>query len=375
MRLQQSGRFQQSALLLEGVDMIREAIDVYISGDMWEQAHALAESKAQELVLYVIDNKLNVLTSRGEWDRALELAQSQGESVLGRFSALLAAKHISENDFVAAVGVFVQWGIVPLAENFPLYAGLINGILALPASIDGHDPIVHLRKVIFSLIKQLKEFEPEGSRNLAEFERLFFVIHLAAMKEITKRQGLEVIHAHLCVALLRYCGDVPTDKTFYEAGMACRDTGRINMAYPYLNRFIDISDELEEEEQTVLENLGFENTDIPFDLPLPTSHYLDEEKREDAKNWVLQASLANQDYALSKRPCDSCNTEIYEATSWCYACNSEAEICVVSGYPVLRSNKIQCTSCTKPANREDWNKYITKMRQCPWCNVAQSPSY
>ncbi|PRP88103.1 intraflagellar transport protein [Planoprotostelium fungivorum] len=369
-RFQQIGKFQQSALLLEGVDMLREAIDVYISGDLWSQAQALAESKAQELVLYVIEHKLNILTQRNEWDKALELAQSQGEAVLGRFSALFAAKHISEGDYVAAVGVFVQWGIAPLAENFPLYAGLINGILALPANIDGHDPTVHLRKVIYSLIKQLKEFEPEGSQNLAEFERLFFIIHLAAMKE-----ALTSIHEHLCVALLRYCGDVPTDKTFYEAGMACRDTGRNNMAYNYLNRFVDISEELEEEEPTVLENTGFENTDIPFDLPLPTSHYLDEEKREDAKNWVLQASLTNQEYVLSKRNCDGCSSEIYEASSWCYACSAETEVCIVSGYPVLRSNKIQCTSCTKSANREDWNKYIAKMRQCPWCNTPQSPSY
>ena len=74
------------------------------------------------------------------------------------------------------------------------------------------------------------------------------------------------------------------------------------------------------------------STDIPVDLPIPTSQYLNEEQREDAKNWVLSVSIdSGTEHRLTTRPCDTCSAEIYEASSWCYQCNTDYEICVVTG--------------------------------------------
>ena len=40
----------------------------------------------------------------------------------------------------------------------------------------------------------------------------------------------------LAISLLHYCGELPGDKLFYEAGMLCKDIGWTNMAFVFLNR-------------------------------------------------------------------------------------------------------------------------------------------
>ena len=76
------------------------------------------------------------------------------------------------------------------------------------------------------------------------------------------------------------------------------------------------------------------------------------------------------EHRLTTRPLAIFSAEIYEASSWCYQCNTDYEICVVTGICLLRilsnfcriscpsSTKINCTSCAKSANREDWNKFL-----------------
>lgn len=56
----------------------------------------------------------------------------------------------------------------------------------------------------------------------------------------------------------------------------------LNMAFVFLNRFLDISEAVEEHDtsSTTLDNSDFAETEIPFDFPLPEKQFLCDADRE-----------------------------------------------------------------------------------------------
>lgn len=146
-----------------------------------------------------------------------------------------------------------------------------------------------------------------------------------------------------------------------------------NMAFVCWNRFLDISEAIEESDASMLENVDFQHTDVPFDVPLP-DRCLAEGKREEVRDWVLQVSLDQRIHQeLDKRLCEECGVSTYDAGLVCHNCSAKFEPCVVTGYPVGRT-KAKCTGCGKHANKDDWNKFVTIEKVCPWCASSQSYS-
>lgn len=369
-------RFQQAADKLEEVDDVAAAIDVYVMGEMWEQARALAASKAPEFLEHIAELKLRALVARNEWDKVFEIARAQGQDVLGKFLAQYATALVKEDQITQAISVFVKHGAIPINENFALYRELARTVFQMPGdSEELEQPMTLLRKMMFKLVQNLHEADAP-SASVTEFERFAMIAHLNCLKEQAKLNQLPQLVAKICTSLIRYAGDVPADKAYYEAGVACKEVNATNMAFVFLNRYLDLAEALEEGDATILENADFENTDVPYDIPLPKRQYLDEDRRESVRSWVLQSSLdTSMNQTLSTRPCDNCAVELYEASTICYQCKNTYDCCIVTGYPVLRNSKINCTSCGKPANREDWNKWVVKCKVCPWCNSTQTPSY
>ena len=68
---------------------------------------------------------------------------------------------------------------------------------------------VSLRKMLFRLVASLKELDDINQTQLQQFQRLSLIAHLAALKDISKNQGLGPIYAKLSTALIRYCGKNP----------------------------------------------------------------------------------------------------------------------------------------------------------------------
>lgn len=130
------------------------------------------------------------------------------------------------------------------------------------------------------------------------------------------------------------------------------------MAFVCWNRFLDLTEAIEEQDSSLLmENLDFQNSDVPFEVTL-ANHNVAKEKIELVRDWVLQISLDTKvSQETDKRPCDNCGASTYEPSLSCHSCKKASEPCIVTGYPVTR-NKVKCTSCSKPANKEDWNKYL-----------------
>ena len=67
------------------------------------------------------------------------------------------------------------------------------------------------------------------------------------------------------------------------AGCANQEAGRLNMAFVFLNRYLDLSEAMEDDADAgPLENADFVDTDIPFDFSIPDIHYIAEDLREEA---------------------------------------------------------------------------------------------
>lgn len=65
------------------------------------------------------------------------------------------------------------------------------------------------------------------------------------------------------------------------AGCASLDAGRSNMAFVFLNRYLDLAEAIDDADAGPLENADFVDTDIPFDFHIPSKHYVSEAKRQE----------------------------------------------------------------------------------------------
>ena len=94
--------------------------------------------------------------------------------------------------------------------------------------------------------------------------------HLLGIQgECGKSADLGALQAKQAISLLRYCEILPLDLVFYEAGDFAKKAGMSNMAFVCFNRFLDISDSIEDGQTTVLENSDFEGSDLPSGVKLP----------------------------------------------------------------------------------------------------------
>lgn len=78
------------------------------------------------------------------------------------------------------------------------------------------------------------------------------------------------------------------------------------------------------------------------------------------------------DKTLSTRNCEQCGNEVYEASLHCPHCRATHEPCIITGYPLVRSQMISCKFCNKGAIRDYWNDYIQVTMHCPWCKSMQT---
>jgi len=344
-RLVEIKRFAQAAELYEGIDAHREAIDVYMAGQMWDQARALARSAAPQQVKFVeeaykrhltetgdavshvhegnVAEGIEAYAQQGEWERCQELAQQQGPQMLVKYATLHGASKIQQKDFAGAAGLFAKHGTAVVAGSLQMYRLVAKELLAAGGDNESEmltggvrasgAPLLQLRLMLHKVVQALIASNDE--QHLEEFERLLWIAHLAAAKTVAAERGASDSRRKLAVGLLRYLRDVPADKAFYEAGMNCKAMNELNMAFVFLNRYLDITEAVEEHEpsSTALDNSDFASTDIPYDFPLPAKQFLDEPEREKVRDYVLELSMnSNVQQALDKSELDAIFREIDE---------------------------------------------------------------
>jgi len=397
-------RHEAAADLYIGVDMAKDAIDACMAGGAWPKARQLAreympgytaeveqrytvtlkeggdKTDASELLNVDTVAGLDMLASRGQWQKCLKEAEQHGGGILNKYAANFAAQLCQQQQPLDALNVFVKYGAPAKEVNYNVYRKIANDMFALKTDMVAYKDWASLRDILMALTQDQQR---DGSPHLAEFSKLLTIVHFFTMRSACKDVGaLKEIETKLSISLLRYTEIVPADKAFYEAGWACSQTGWENMAFVFLNRYLDLSEAIEDGDLSGLDNLDFVGTDVPFEIPLPEYQHLDEDKREEVREYVLSVSMDQTADAVLQK--DARGT--YVGSLSCQNTSREYQPCIVTGYPVLNT-PVQFGS--KTANKEDWNRFImaTKTTGSPvlkdamqfmaaWCGTdAASGSY
>ncbi|XP_053193415.1 LOW QUALITY PROTEIN: intraflagellar transport protein 172 homolog [Scomber japonicus] len=387
-RLTKLRKYNAAAELYLNMDLIKEAIDVFIEGEEWNKAKRVAkelepryedyvdqkykehlknQGKVESLVGVDVMAALDMYADRGQWEKCLETASKQNFKILHKYVALYATHLIKEDDAPRALQLYIQHGAPPNPQNFNIYKRLFLDLINLPDT-DGHEAYrmwAELRNFLLQLCENLSKSAEVNSAAHEEFEQMLLIAHYYATRSAARGvEQLIGVASRLSVSLLRHTELVPAEKAFYEAGLACREVGWENMAFIFLNHFLDLCDAIDEGTLGNLDHSDFLNTDIPFEVPVPTKLCITVAQREAIRDWVLMVSM---DQRLEQiLPQDERNT--YEASLVAVNTGIRSLPCVLTGYPVLR-NKIEFSSPGRAANKEDWNKFLmaTKTTHSPEC--------
>ncbi|KAJ3095379.1 hypothetical protein HDU97_007002 [Phlyctochytrium planicorne] len=384
-RLMSVKRFDQAGELFSSAEMFKESIDAYISGGSWDKAkeitriapkyadyveshyvsHLKSKGHADALVAVDIAAGLDLFAQRGDWDKCLETAANQGADFLHKYLLSFTRAMMKEGKFDNAVQQIAKYGAPITPSSQDMYLHLSREVLhyGSPTSLTA------LREMLFKMVTANSSPAPP------EFHRRLLIAHLLTLRNFCgKKRELMYFASKISISLLRYCKEIGPDRAFYEAGQFAKLAGMTNMAFVCWNRYLDISDAIEEGDASMLENSDFENTDVPYDIDLPAEN-MKEAKRDEVRDWVLQVSLDQKvKQEIDRRDCEECGTKIYDASLSCYNCKTTNEPCIITGYPLLR-NRVRCSSCACFANKDDWNKFTMMERVCPWCGTPQQPVF
>uniref|UniRef100_A0A3B4Z6I6 Intraflagellar transport protein 172 homolog n=1 Tax=Stegastes partitus TaxID=144197 RepID=A0A3B4Z6I6_9TELE len=384
-RLTQLRKFNAAAELYLNLDLIKEAIDVFVEGEEWNKAKRVAkelepryedyvdqkykehlknQGKVESLVGVDVMAALDLYAERGQWEKCLDTASKQNFKILHKYVALYATHLIKEGDAPKALQLYVQHGAPPNPQNFNIYKRMFLDLINLPDT-DGPESYrmwADLRNFLLQLCENMSKSAEANSPAHEDFEQMLLIAHNYATRSAAKGvEQLISVAAKLSVSLLRYTELIPADKAFYEAGLA---VGWENMAFIFLNHFLDLCDAIDEGNLDTLDHTDFLETDIPFEVPVPTKLCVTDSQREQIRDWVLMVSM---DHRLEQvLPRDERNS--YEASLVAANTGLRSLPCVLTGYPVLR-NKIEFSSAGKAANKDDWNKFLmaTKTTHSPEC--------
>ena len=130
--------------------------------------------------------------------------------------------------------------------------------------------IMELREILYKIAQEIGGDESDPS--IAELQRLLLVTHISGMAIMAAKVGLKRIAAKAKVSLLRYIGLIPIDKAFCEAGQACRDVDWLNMEFVLFNRFVDVTDLIDDPTGGDIDNTDFLETDIPNPFEVCMNH-------------------------------------------------------------------------------------------------------
>ena len=311
---------------------------------------------------------------RGDWDEAHRLAAEISPECASTYSVKHANMELRGGDPAAAAAVLMTRGAPAEERYYQLYADVARETLAGKRDGGGER---ELKAFLLRLVATMNATPEISPARLAEFKRLLEAAHLAHVCAETRAAGLKVLSAKAAVSLLRYVGTVPADRAFFEAGIACRDADQLSDAFVFLNRYLDVTEAMDEDPPGAAKDLDhddFEATDVPVDFPMPSEHFVPEHTREEVRDWVLALSMDQDvDQTLSTRRCGGCGSDVHVASLKCGRCGSACEACVVTGYPVAAKERV--THEGRPARREDWNRWVNKFGTDPWSGEHATPKY
>ncbi|KAI2522819.1 intraflagellar transport 172 [Homo sapiens] len=375
------GKHSAAAELYLNLDLVKEAIDAFIEGEEWNKAKRVAkeldpryedyvdqhykeflknQGKVDSLVGVDVIAALDLYVEQGQWDKCIETATKQNYKILHKYVALYATHLIREGSSAQALALYVQHGAPANPQNFNIYKRIFTDMVSSPGTncAEAYHSWADLRDVLFNLCENLVKSSEANSPAHEEFKTMLLIAHYYATRSAAQSvKQLETVAARLSVSLLRHTQLLPVDKAFYEAGIAAKAVGWDNMAFIFLNRFLDLTDAIEEGTLDGLDHSDFQDTDIPFEVPLPAKQHVPEAEREEVRDWVLTVSMDQRLEQVLPRD----ERGAYEASLVAASTGVRALPCLITGYPILR-NKIEFKRPGKAANKDNWNKFLMAIK-------------
>uniref|UniRef100_A0AAY4EKD8 Intraflagellar transport protein 172 homolog n=1 Tax=Denticeps clupeoides TaxID=299321 RepID=A0AAY4EKD8_9TELE len=381
-RLVQLRKYNVAAEFFLNLELIKEAVDTFIVGEEWNKAKRVAKELDRrdkmaklkfsgtfctQLVGVDVMAALDMYAERGQWEKCIETASKQNFKILHKYVALYATHLIKELEVEKVLNLYSQHGVPANPQNFNIYKHMFLELLNLRDRDcpEAYRMWAELRNVLIQLCENMTKSSEANTPAHEEFEQMLVIAHYYATRSAAK--GLEqlgTVAAKLSISLLRHTELIPADKAFYEAGLAAKAVGWHTMAFIFLNRFLDLADGIDEGNLDTLDHSDFQDTDIPFEVPLPAKLHVSVEKREEIRDWVLTVSMDQRvEQVLPRDERDTYEASLLSATS-----GVRSLPCVITGYPVLR-NKIEFKRPGMAANKDDWNKFLmaTKTTHSPEC--------
>ncbi|CAM9289225.1 unnamed protein product, partial [Laminaria digitata] len=329
-RLADLGRHEAAAEVLRAADQPAEAVAVAVAGGAWEKAresarghgqlaekvesayqqHLMRGEATEELLQMGQTNAaLDILAQKGEWNRLWESAAKQGSGpeTLSKYASLRARSVLDDDanwerpmsndsnrhELDDAVLALEEKGASAVSSGGPgrsssssggnggtaanMYERLVKAVLGRDregsARAGAQETVERLLRVLHTqsdILKASSKTPPEG------FENLLMATHYTCMMDRCREQGgkdcLELA-SKASITLIRYGDVIPSDKCFYQAGSLCKKLGNENLAFVLLNRYVDLTEAIDEGNASLLDNSDFaEATNVPLvdDSNLPT---------------------------------------------------------------------------------------------------------
>jgi intraflagellar transport protein 172 len=393
-RLLKIEKYGSAADLFKEIEQPREALEAYMQGGLWEQARAISKAVPderdrveEEYQRHLMDTDnagalvstgnvnagLDTFARQGKWEQVFEIASKEGHAVVGKYSAMYAKQLVGDGKDDAAVKVLHDHGAPPRPEHFNMYQDLAGRVLGkVKEDEDAADmPALSsmLRDVMFKLVASCKSLQiTEGREKLEEL--LMAAHYFSLYHKIKEQPNMQMLTCKITITMLKYCTFLPADKFFYLAGEAAKNANNMNLSFVLQNRYIDLSEAIDDADMSCVDNSDFMDTNLPtpYDYPLPKQQYLNEAAHEDIREWLLQMGMDQKvDQSLPGKN-DRSRAEEYDGMF-----PSTEPNCIVTGYPVPPSNRLEMKGWT--ANRKDWNLFVSRLKVDPWTGQPQKPMY
>ncbi|RHY82030.1 hypothetical protein DYB31_007497 [Aphanomyces astaci] len=368
-----------------------EALDCYLRTNNWVAAQKMCEQHAPELLPRLEraqqasafgspsdskkeDKAGSSAAGNSNSHREDDSKDAKGSSTIitdaKESGALSEAKESGNAD--AAVNTINQYGIPLEADALEMVQVVVKKslgcVVAVESTPEHAAAVATIVKCLRKLIKELKAAKDMGT--VAKMEQFLLIAHYCSFKYAAQAAGLPDIACKISMSLLRFIGTLPADKMFYLAGAACREKKWLSPAFVFFNRYLDLTEAIDDGTTNNLDNSDFLGTDIPSprDFNVPEDQYLpDDSAREEIRDWVLTISMDQQvQEKLPEKPCPNCQASIYEGNLQCAECKTKFESCIITGFPVGAKTTVHCTNCKVIADRESWNKWIKQFGSCGW---------
>lgn len=393
-RLTEIKSFEKAGDYYEAIDMNEHACKCFIGANNFERAketlarvkdpnikqrlaamlketfqnHLSSKGDAEGMISQDAKKGIEMLARAGNWSQALDVAKKKDPELLNEYLMMYINQIcLPKGHFNDALQALANYGMPNKPMNIEVYRKLIDETFAACEP----EEIENLRKALGNFMNQISQ--SDRNKGLGrEFSRFQIATHLIYFKNIYEKRNIPDLAAKVAVSLVRYIDLTTIDKPFYEAGQLALKQKWENIAFIFLNRYLDIYECIEEGSiANIEENSVFDVSDIPKmnNLRLPSSNHIDEDKKSKIRDWCLKVSLEkNEAIPLPVIRCSQCSSEMFEGSLACHSCKHQHEPCVITGYAISGNPHVTCKHCGMKSLKSAYDKYMLQFTECAWCD-------